>query len=95
MTRSELINRMIEKHPDMSPQNVTQVVNELFSVMIDSLASGHRIELRGFGVFSLRLRQSNVGRNPINGESVDVPTKYVCHFKTGTSLHKNLNPQLQ
>lgn len=94
MTRSELITRMIEKHPEMTSQEVTHVVNELFGTMIDSLASGKRIELRGFGVFSLRLRKANVGRNPINGNSVDVPSKYVCHFKTGTGLHKSLNPQL-
>ncbi len=91
MTRSELINRMIEKHPEMSAQEVAEAVNELFAVMIDSLASGNRIELRGFGVFSLRLRQANVGRNPINGDRVDIPAKYVCHFKTGTHLHQSLN----
>ena len=91
MTRSELITRMGEKYPEMTAQQVAEAVNELFAVMIDSLASGHRIELRGFGVFSLRLRKANVGRNPINGDSVDIPAKYVCHFKTGTQLHKNLN----
>lgn len=94
MTRSELIARMIEKHPEMTAQEVTEAVNELFAIMIDSLAAGNRIELRGFGVFSLRFRKANVGRNPINGTPVDVPAKYVCHFKTGTKLHQNLNAGL-
>lgn len=91
MTRSELITRMIEKHPEMPAQDVTKAVNDFFGVMVDSLANGNRIELRGFGVFSLRLREANVGRNPINGDKVDIPAKYVCHFKVGSRLHKSLN----
>ena len=95
MTRSELIARMVEKYPEMAAHEVTEAVNELFAIMIDSLASGNRIELRGFGVFSLRFRKANIGRNPINGDRVHVPAKYVCHFKTGTQLHKNLNAELR
>ena len=91
MTRSELIARVIKKHPEMSAQDVTKAVNELFGVMADALASGNRIELRGFGVFSLR--NANIGRNPINGDRVEIPAKYVCHFKTGTHLHQSLNAQ--
>ena len=92
MTRSELIQRMVEKYAHLPASDVVASVNALFDAMSESLASGHRLELRGFGVFSLRLRKANIGRNPVNGDKVNVPAKYVCHFKTGTYLHKRLNP---
>ena len=92
MNRSELIAQLVERHPEMEPQEVVDIVNAVFEVIISELSEGKRVELRGFGVFSTRLRKANVGCNPFNGKPVNIPAKHVCHFKTGRLLHQKLNP---
>ncbi len=94
VTRAELINRIAEAHPDLNRAIIQDVVLTIFDKITASLSEGHRVELRGFGSFSVRTRQSRVGRNPTTGESVFVPTKAVPHFRPSKEIHERLNPHL-
>jgi len=86
MTKSELIERLSNKHSDIPVQDVDQSVKEVFELLFNSLTEGERIEVRGFGSFSLRYREPRIGRNPKTGERVDLGGKYVPHFKAGKDL---------
>ncbi len=86
MTRSELVERLAARMGHLSLRDAEQAVKTLFDSMTHSLAKGHRIEIRGFGSFSVNHRKPRVGRNPRSGASVLVPEKRVAHFKPGKIL---------
>ena len=91
MTKSELISILAAKQPQLQPRDVELAVKELLEQMSAVLASGERIEVRGFGSFSLHYRPPRIGRNPKTGASVRVPDKYVPHFKPGKELRERVN----
>jgi integration host factor subunit beta len=91
MTKSDLIGLLAMKQPQLDYRDVELAVKELLEQMSLALASGERIEVRGFGSFSLHYRPPRVGRNPKTGDSVEVPDKYVPHFKPGKELRDKVN----
>ena len=91
MTKSELILRLAEKNPHLSHRDVERIVTAIFDEITTALSRGDRVELRGFGAFSVKRRDSRVGRNPRTGESVRVAEKHVPFFKTGKQLRERLN----
>lgn len=91
MTKSELIEILVGKQPDLAPKEVEAGVRSILESMIHSLESGERIEIRGFGSFSLHYRRPRVGRNPKTGEKVDLKGKYVPHFKPGKLLRERVD----
>ena len=91
MTKSELINQLADKQPQLDYRDVELAVKELMEQMGQALAAGERIEVRGFGSFSLHYRPARTGRNPKTGTSVRVPEKYVPHFKPGKELRERVN----
>ncbi|MCK0152943.1 integration host factor subunit beta [Alcanivorax sp. S6407] len=95
LTKSELIERIADRQSQLSPKDVELAVKTLIEEMADSLAGGGRIEIRGFGSFSLHFRAPRVGRNPKTGASVELHGKYVPHFKPGKELRERVNESLQ
>ena len=91
MTKSELIQRLAEANPHLYLRDVERIVTTIFDEITDALAQGDRVELRGFGAFSVKDRGSRMGRNPRTGDAVDVPAKYIPYFKTGKQLREKLN----
>lgn len=91
MIRSELIQKIADEHPDLSQREVERIVNTIFEEIIEAMARGDRVELRGFGAFSVKHRESRTGRNPRTGEAVEVDEKHVPFFKTGKLLRDRLN----
>jgi integration host factor subunit beta len=91
MTKSELIEALAEQHPDLPLKDVELAVKNIIDNMAESLASGERIEIRGFGSFSLHYRAPRTGRNPKTGESVELEAKYVPHFKPGKELRERVD----
>ena len=91
MIRSELVNKLTEKNPELRQEELEQVVEIFFSEVSNRLEDGGRVELRGFGAFSTRDREAREGRNPRTGENVDVPAKRVPHFKPGKEMRQKLN----
>lgn len=94
MTKSELIERLIEQHPQLSVKDVELAVKTMLDQMTESLSNGERIEIRGFGSFSLHYRAPRIGRNPKTGESVSLDEKYVPHFKPGKEMRDQVNNSL-
>ncbi|WP_341503766.1 integration host factor subunit beta [Gallaecimonas sp. GXIMD4217] len=94
MTKSELIEQLAGKHTDISAKEVELAIKELLEQMAQTLEEGERIEIRGFGSFSLHYRAPRTGRNPKTGESVSLPAKYVPHFKPGKELRERVNQSL-
>ncbi|MDB4111028.1 integration host factor subunit beta [Yoonia sp.] len=91
MIRSELIQKLADENPHLYQRDVEKIVNTIFEEIIEAMAGGDRVELRGFGAFSVKKRDSRVGRNPRTGEAVDVEEKHVPFFKTGKLLRDRLN----
>jgi integration host factor subunit beta len=91
MTKSELIALLAEANPHLYHRDVERIVTTIFDEITAALADGDRVELRGFGAFSVKERDARVGRNPRTGDSVDVPAKYIPYFKTGKQLRQLLN----
>jgi len=91
MIRSELIQKLADDNPHLYQRDVEKIVNTIFDQITDAMAAGHRVELRGFGAFSVKKRDGRTGRNPRTGESVDVDEKHVPFFKTGKLLRDRLN----
>ena len=91
MIRSELIQTMADQNPNLFQRDVERIVNTIFEEITDAMARGERVELRGFGAFSVKKRDARVGRNPRTGEAVDVDAKSVPFFKTGKLLRDRLN----
>ena len=94
MTRSELIDLMAESQNQLSPKDVELAVKLLIDCMAETLSSGERIEIRGFGSFSLHYREPRIGRNPKSGEKVELEGKYVPHFKPGKELRDRVNASI-
>lgn len=91
MTKSDLIKRLAEANPHLRLVDVERIVGTVFEQITAALERGDRVELRGFGAFSVRGRAARVGRNPRTGAEVAVPDKVVPHFKTGKDLRERLN----
>jgi len=91
MTKSELIARLAEQNPHLYMRDIERIVTTVFDEISDALADGNRVELRGFGAFSVKSRDARVGRNPRTGEAVQVDAKTVPYFKTGKLLRERLN----
>lgn len=91
MTKSELIQKLAERNPHLYQRDIEKIVGTIFDEITDALARGDRVELRGFGAFSVKRRDARTGRNPRTGESVDVNEKFVPFFKTGKQLREDLN----
>ncbi len=91
MTKSELIARLAERNPRLVARDADEAVNTMLDAMTDALAGGQRIEIRGFGSFALNYRPPRLGRNPKSGDRVQVPAKYVPHFKAGKELRERVD----
>lgn len=91
MTKSELIQRIAELNPHLYQRDVERIVSTIFDEITDALARGDRVELRGFGAFSVKQRGARVGRNPRTGAAVKVAEKWIPFFKTGKQLRERLN----
>ncbi|MEL6243020.1 MAG: integration host factor subunit beta [Pseudomonadota bacterium] len=91
MIRSELIQKIADENPHLYQRDVERIVNTVFDEVTDAMARGDRVELRGFGAFSVKRREARVGRNPRTGETVQVEEKHVPFFKTGKLLRDRLN----
>ncbi len=93
MTKSDLIKRLAAANPHLYLRDVERIVATVFEEIGAALARGDRVELRGFGAFSIRARNARVGRNPRTGNEVQVPDKAVPYFKTGKELRERLNAE--
>jgi len=93
MTKSELISRLADKNPHLYLRDVERVVAAIFDEIVAALARGDRVELRGFGAFTVRTREAREGRNPLTGATVAVASKAVPFFKTGKLLRERLNSE--
>ena len=91
MISSELVEKIAEANPHLYQRDVERIVSTVFNEIIEALAGGDRVELRGFGAFSVKKRDARVGRNPRTGEAVQVEEKHVPFFKTGKLLRDRLN----
>jgi len=91
MIRSELVKKLESDNPDLKSEEVERIVDLFFNQIVQRLADGGRVELRGFGAFSTRERKPRTGRNPRTGESVQVPAKRVPYFKPGKEVRERLN----
>jgi len=91
MTKSDLIKRLADANPHLYLRDIERIVGTVFEHISAALARGDRVELRGFGAFSVRSRGERVGRNPRTGDEVAVPNKIVPYFKTGKELRERLN----
>jgi integration host factor subunit beta len=94
MTKSELIEILVDRHDQLSVKDIELSVKTMLDHMTESLAQGSRIEIRGFGSFSLHFRAPRTGRNPKTGESVALDAKYVPHFKPGKELREQVNDSI-
>jgi integration host factor subunit beta len=94
MTKSELIQQLAENNPHLYQRDVERIVTAIFDEIGAALARGDRVELRGFGAFSVKKRDARAGRNPRTGDSVDVEEKHIPFFKTGKQLRERLNEGL-
>ncbi|MGE5147193.1 MAG: integration host factor subunit beta [Candidatus Eiseniibacteriota bacterium] len=91
MTKSELIQRLAELNPHLYQRDVERIVSTIFEEISAALERGDRVELRGFGAFSVKQRDARTGRNPRTGDTVEVSAKHVPYFKTGKELRERLN----
>lgn len=95
MTKSELIERIADRYQQLSVKDIELAVKSMLEHMSQVLASGERIEIRGFGSFSLHYREARTGRNPKTGELVQLSGKYVPHFKPGKEMRDRVNDSIQ
>jgi integration host factor subunit beta len=93
MIKSELVLKISEKNPHLYHRDVERIVNKVLGDIVDAMQSGARVELRGFGAFSVKSRKGRTGRNPRTGESVEVVPKKVPFFKTGKELRNRMNTE--
>lgn len=93
MIKSELVQKIAQENPHLFHRDVERIVNTIFEEIIRAMAGGNRVELRGFGAFSVKEREARNGRNPRTGASVDVEAKRVPFFKTGKDLRERLNQE--
>ena len=90
MIRSELIQKIADENPHLFQRDVERIVNTIFDEITEAMSRGDRVELRGFGAFSVKQREARTGRNPRTGERVDVPAKYVVTFKPGKEMEERV-----
>jgi integration host factor subunit beta len=95
MTKSDLIARLAERFPQLVAKDADFAVKMILDALSESLVKGDRIEIRGFGSFSLNYRPPRVGRNPKSGDKVSVPEKWVPHFKAGKELRERVDSALE
>jgi integration host factor subunit beta len=95
MTKSELIERIAAKQPQLSVKDIELAVKTVLEHMSQTLAAGERIEIRGFGSFSLHYREPRQGRNPKTGDTVELEGKHVPHFKPGKEMRERVNQSIQ
>lgn len=95
MTKSDLIARLAERFPQLVAKDADFAVKMILDAMSEALSKGDRIEIRGFGSFSLNYRPPRVGRNPKSGDKVSVPEKWVPHFKAGKELRERVDSALE
>ena len=95
MTKSELIHRIAQKQPQLVERDVETAVKMMLDHMVECLAGGGRIEIRGFGSFSLRFRPARVARNPRTGAAVSLPARYAPYFKPGMRLRERVDQGLE
>ncbi|KAA2237906.1 integration host factor subunit beta [Salinarimonas soli] len=93
MIKSELVARIAERNPHLYQRDVENIVNAILDTIADALTRGDRVELRGFGAFSVKSRDARTGRNPRTGETVEVGEKAVPVFKTGKEMRARLNAE--
>lgn len=91
MKKSDIVEMLLEEFPDLDRKTVANVVNGTFEAMMEALAEGKRIEIRGLGTFRIKSRPAKIARNPKTGEKIKVPPKKVVHFKIGKVLKAKLN----
>ncbi len=91
MTKSELIARLTERNPHLYQRDIERIVSTIFEEIASALMRGDRVELRGFGAFSVRRREARAGRNPRTGDTVQVEAKHAPFFKAGKELRERLN----
>jgi integration host factor subunit beta len=93
VTRSDLVTRLAERFQQLTQRDTEFAVKTILDAMSDALAHGHRIEIRGFGSFSINRRPPRLGRNPRSGEQVTIPEKRVPHFKPGKALREAVDTE--
>ncbi|MDE2648508.1 MAG: integration host factor subunit beta [Paracoccaceae bacterium] len=91
MIRSELVQKIAEDNPVLNVADAERIVSTIFDEIISTISSGDRVELRGFGAFSVKKRKARIGRNPKTGDAVSVESKHIPFFKTGKLLRDRLN----
>ena len=92
MLKSELVSKLTEQNPHLYQRDIEQIVNAILDTISDALAQGGRVELRGFGTFTVKKREARAGRNPRTGEAVSISEKVVPAFRTGKEMRHRLNP---
>jgi integration host factor subunit beta len=90
MTKSEMIEKIAMENPNLTKKDVEFIVNGVFDIIKGTLASGDKVEIRGFGSFKVRQKNAKIGRNPKTGEKVEVPAKKVPYFKPGKEIKETL-----
>lgn len=93
MTKSELIEKIAAKNPNLTLKEIDRIVSVVFDSIIDALAGGERVEFRGFGAFSVRTRSPRMAKNPRTGEKLSVGERNIPHFKAGKQLYELLNQE--
>lgn len=91
MTKSELVLRLAKKYPHLYQRDIETLVNTVFDSISNTLIDGGRVELRGFGAFSIRKREARKARNPKNGQEVFIGERYAIYFRTGKELRERIN----
>ncbi len=91
MTRSELIESIAKKNPNLLLSDIERIVSVIFSSMTSALAKGDRVEFRGFGVFSIHKRSPRIAQNPRTGDKVKIGNRNIVHFRVGKELHERMN----
>lgn len=91
MTRSELIETIAKKNPNLLLSEIERIVSVIFSSITEALVKGDRVEFRGFGVFSIHKREPRIAQNPRTGDKVKIGDRNIVHFKVGKELHDKLN----
>ena len=94
MIKSELVQKIADKNTHLYHRDVERIVNTVLDEIIRAMSQGDRVELRGFGAFSVKAREARIGRNPRTGSAVEVSAKAVPFFKTGKELRARLNPKV-
>ena len=91
MNKSDLVLKILESDPNLFKKDASKIVNVFFDTISEAISRGERVELRGFGVFDVKVREARIARNPKNGEAVAVPAKKVPFFRMGKDMKDRIN----